>query len=579
MLIDDLGFKLMNKIKKFFQELANIVLPYFMWEKKWQAWRIFSLMMILMLGFRGLSVVNSYAMRDLMTAVADKNSLEFPQACLKVFAVFTTLAVFMVFWQYTQDLLQINWRKWLTNDILKKYFAQQNYYKIQSEHTIDNPDQRISQDVNNLIRLTIDIIGLIVGEILEIGAFVTILLTLDIFLAKLAIIIAIARTVITLIIGKKFSFLKFRELQLEADFRYGLVHTRDHSESIAFYHGEEYEYNKISQRFVYVVKNFYQLIGVKRNLNLFTRTSGFFVSNLPIVFLAPRFFAGEIEFGEITQASGAFMSIYGSLSLIVDQFDRLTDYKAEVDRLGTLVEVLSKPPKLEQSEFPTIKTVEKNCINLKNVTLQTPDYQRTLVTDLSVEVPPGQGLLVVGHSGVGKSSLMRSIAGLWNSGTGCIMRPKPEETLFLPQLPYMVIGDLRSQLLYPKTDKIVSDTQLQEALEKVNLADLTERVGGFNAELNWPDVLSLGEQQRLAFARLLIAQPPYAILDESTSALDVENEKRLYHLLKQKNTTFISVGHRPTLVQYHQLVLKLIGNANWQLISAQEYHPDEIDFG
>jgi putative ATP-binding cassette transporter len=573
---------IIKKIRLFLQELSEIVLPYFRADKKWEAWRIFSLMMILMLGFRGLSVVNSYAMRDLMTAVADKNSLEFPQACLKVFAVFTTLAVFMVFWQYSQDLLQINWRKWLTNDILKNYFAEQNYYKIQSAHTeytIDNPDQRISQDVNNLIRLTIDLIGLIVGELLEISAFVAILVNLDIFLAKLAIIIAIARTVITLIIGKKFSFLKFRELQLEADFRYGLVHTRDHSEAIAFYHGEQYEYNTISQRFVYIVKNFYQLIGVKRSLNLFTRTSGFFVSNLPIVFLAPRFFAGEIEFGEITQASGAFMSIYGSLSLIVDQFDRLTDYKAEVDRLGTLVEVLSKTPKLEQSESPKIKTVEQNCITLKNVTLQTPDYQRTLVTDLSVEVPPGQGLLVVGNSGIGKSSLIRVIAGLWNSGTGCIMRPKPEETLFLPQSPYMVMGDLRSQLLYPKTDKIVSDTQLQEALEKVNLADLPERFGGFNAELNWPDVLSLGEQQRLAFARLLIAQPRYAILDESTSALDVENEKRLYHLLKQKNTTFISVGHRPTLVQYHQLVLKLIGNANWQLISAQEYHPDEMDFG
>jgi vitamin B12/bleomycin/antimicrobial peptide transport system ATP-binding/permease protein len=153
----------MNKIKLFLQELAVIVLPYFRSEKKWQAWLLFILMMILMLGFRGLSVVNSYAMRDLMTAVADKNSLEFPQAGLKVFAVFTTLAVFMVFWQYTQDLLQINWRKWLTNDILKKYFAQENYYKIQSEHTIDNPDRRISEDVNNLIRLSIDIIGLIVG--------------------------------------------------------------------------------------------------------------------------------------------------------------------------------------------------------------------------------------------------------------------------------------------------------------------------------------------------------------------------------------------------------------------------------
>ena len=173
---------------------------------------------------------------------------------------------------------------------------------------------------------------------------------------------------------------------------------------------------------------------------------------------------------------------------------------------------------------------------------------------------------------------MRAIAGLWNSGTGCVIRPKPEETLFLPQRPYMVLGNLRSQLLYPKTNNQVSDRQLQEALEQVNLADLPERVGGFNTELNWPDILSLGEQQRLAFARLLIVQPPYAILDESTSALDVGNEKRLYQMLKQTETTFISVGHRPTLVKYHQLVLKLVGNANWQLISAQEYNPDEEDF-
>jgi putative ATP-binding cassette transporter len=560
------------------QELLLIVKPYFVSDKKWQAWRVFGLMMILMFGFRALSVVNSYAMRDLMTAVSDKNAVEFPQACLKVFAVFTTFAVLMVFWQYTQDLLQINWRQWLTNDLLKKYFQHKNYYQIQSNHIIDNPDQRIAEDVNNFIRLSIDILGFIVGEIIEIGAFIAVLLTLDVFLAELAIFIAIARTVITLIIGRKFSFLKFRELQVEADFRYGLVHTRDNSESIAFYHGEKYEYNTISQRFLYVVKNFHQLIGVKRNLNLFTRTSGFFVSNLPIVFLAPRFFAGEIEFGEITQASGAFMSIYGSLSLIVEQFDRLTDYKAEVDRLGTLVEVISQQPELEQSEYQTIETVENNSLNLKNVTLQTPDRQRTLVTDLSVEVPQCQGLLVVGHSGIGKSSLMRGIAGLWNSGTGCIIRPKPEETLFLPQRPYMLLGNLRSQLLYPKTDKIASDRQLESALEKVNLPDLTERVGGLNAELNWPDVLSLGEQQRLAFARLLIAQPRYAILDESTSALDVENEKRLYHLLKQTETTFISVGHRPTLVKYHQLVLKLMGNANWQLISADEYNPEETDF-
>lgn len=169
---------------------------------------------------------------------------------------------------------------------------------------------------------------------------------------------------------------------------------------------------------------------------------------------------------------------------------------------------------------------------------------------------------------------MRAIAGLWNAGTGCIIRPKSQEMLFLPQRPYMLLGNLRSQLLYPITSSEVSDKQLQEALEHVNLAHLSERVGGFDVELEWADILSLGEQQRLAFARLLLTKPRYAILDEATSALDVGNEKRLYQLLKETGTTFISVGHRPTLVQYHEHVVQLAGNGNWQLLSTQEYCND-----
>jgi putative ATP-binding cassette transporter len=173
---------------------------------------------------------------------------------------------------------------------------------------------------------------------------------------------------------------------------------------------------------------------------------------------------------------------------------------------------------------------------------------------------------------------MRAISGLWNAGTGRVVRPKLEETLFLPQRPYMLLGNLRSQLLYPNTNHHVTDEQLHEILEQVNLAHLPERVGGFDVELEWADILSLGEQQRLAFARLLIAKPRYAILDESTSALDVVNEKRLYQLLKDADTAFISVGHRPTLVQYHDYVLKLVGNTNWQLIPAEEYSPDVTDW-
>ena len=194
---------------------------------------------------------------------------------------------------------------------------------------------------------------------------------------------------------------------------------------------------------------------------------------------------------------------------------------------------------------------------MKNLTLQTPNYQKTLFQNLSVELQPGQGLLIMGESGCGKSSLLRALAGLWDSGTGLIVRPELEEILFLPQRPYMILGTLREQLIYPNANIDLSDEKLHQVLQKVNLSDLGERFGGFEIEQDWSDVLSLGEQQRLAFARFLVTKPKYAILDEATSALDVNNEEKLYGLLVETGTTFISVGHRPTLKKYHQLVVVL----------------------
>jgi putative ATP-binding cassette transporter len=278
------------------------------------------------------------------------------------------------------------------------------------------------------------------------------------------------------------------------------------------------------------------------------------------------------------------MRVFFSLNVVVARFQQLTTFGAGINRLYTFAQFLEQTEATQASDEqqPQIQTIEADRLAVEHLSLQTPNYQRTLVEDLSIELPAGQGLLVMGPSGCGKSSLLRAIAGLWNSGTGAIVRPEPDQILFLPQRPYMVLGTLRDQLLYPNTVRTfgeasvepltlteahleVEEQHLKQVLEQVNLAGLDERFGGFDAEQDWADVLSLGEQQRLTFARLLLNKPKYAILDEATSALDLGNEERLYQHLQSKGTTFLSVGHRSTLASYHQSLLELSQDKTWHI--------------
>jgi len=261
-----------------------------------------------------------------------------------------------------------------------------------------------------------------------------------------------------------------------------------------------------------------------------------------------------------------------------------------IDRLSTFAKSLAGPtpgkPAAELKIRGVIHSVQDSRLALEKVTLQTPDYKRTLITDLSLEVKAGASLLIVGASGEGKSSLLRAISGLWDAGSGIIVRPGPEDMLFLPQHPYMILGNLRSQLLYPNkagpaknaAGKIVHakghkdlDEELLQLLNRVNLPHLSERLGGLDADIDWGKVLSVGEQQRLAIARVLLNQPRFAMLDEATSALDAENEDSLYRELMQTSTTLVSISHRPTVLKFHQQVLELTGNGNWQLHPASSY--------
>ncbi len=553
------------------KHFLKLAVPYWRLENKWQARGLFVLLIVLLLSHTACSVLLNQQTGEFTSALAAHDSKRFWKSIYICIGLLGISVPLFAFYYYVRDRLGIQWRRWMTANFLGRYLNQRAYYRLAATSDVDNPDQRISEDINTFTQRSLYYFLLFMGSVIQLLGFSGILWSISRQLVVFLVIYAVVGTFITLVVfGRPLISLNFSQLKREADFRFRLMRIRENAEAIAFYRGEEPEMAQAKNRFIAAYVNYMKLIKWQCLLNLFQYGFTSLKTIIPAVIIASQVLSGELEVGQVVQAIGAFTEILSAVAVIVENFEFLSRFGAGIERLYSFRASLDATP-VSKNGTNVIGAKHNSQLLLEHVTVLTPASERVLVKDLSVSVNKGEGLLIVGPSGSGKSSLLRVIAGLWTTGEGLVHRPGSEKMLFLPQTPYMIEGTLRQQLLYPAVDREISHEDLQRELESVNLPDIAERFGGFDVELDWGKVLSVGEQQRVAVARVLFANPDYVILDEATSALDLENEERLYRKLRSSAMTMISVCHRPSILKYHQQVLELAGKGEWQVYPSKEF--------
>ena len=548
----------------FFRRTWAMITPYWRSEEKGTAWLLLLAVIGLSLFSVAISVWINHWYKDFYNALEHKDTAAFWQL-IGYFGGIAAVAILgAVYRLYLTQMLTIRWRAWLTEKHFARWLSDKNYYQLEQGGYTDNPDQRISEDLNNFTSSSLSLgLGLL-RNVVSLVSFSIILwgvsgsievfgITIPGYMFWCALLYAAVGSWLTHLIGRRLIGLNNQQQRFEADLRFSMVRVRENAESIALYNGEPNENRRLSQRFGRVWHNFWDIMKVSKRLTFFTAGYSQIAIIFPFIVAAPRYFTGKIELGELMQINSAFGNVQENFSWFINAYSELATWRATSDRLLSFQQAMSD----NEQRTPAIDVrPEGERLVIKDLGMDLADG-RHLLTDADMTVEPGERVMLSGRSGSGKSTLLRAMGHLWPAGHGSIRLPATRY-LFLPQKPYLPIGTLKAVLSYPQDDSVYPAERYAQVLETCRLPHLVNRLDEAN---HWQRMLSPGEQQRLAFARALLFAPRWLYMDEATSAMDEEDEATLYQALIDElpGLSIVSVGHRSSLKRFHGRHVRIDG--------------------
>jgi putative ATP-binding cassette transporter len=519
------------------------------------------------LTINGLNIVNSYVGRDFMTAISHRDQAGFIRQAILYVGVFAASTAVAVLYRFTEERLGLFWRVWLTRRITRRYLADRTYLRLKDSAGLDNPDQRIADDVRAFTTTTLSFTLMFMNGALAVVSFSGVLWAISPLLFGVAVGYATLGTLATIYLGRPLIGLNYRQSDQEAHFRTDLIHVRENAESVALLRREGRLTERLLWRIDQWADNLRRIISVNRNLSFFTTGYNYLIQIIPTLIVAPLFIRGQVEFGVVTQSAMVFAQLLGAFSLIVNQFQSISSFAAVIARLNALAGAVEEKPLARRREVTVVEADGR--IAYQTLALFSLEDGQPLFDNLTADIPSGTNVLIFGPNEAARHALFRATAGIWTAGTGTILRPHLDSIFFLPQRPYLPPGTLRDLL---GSGRAIPDDRMTSALHDAGLEAVLARAGGLDREHDWPAILSLAEQQLVALTRLILARPAFVMLDRVDATLKPAQVRQALQCLDQNSITYIAFAEDAESIDMYDAVLQFdAGGAwNWRRIECDQ---------